>query len=80
MACLHISPLWQRLTDDLGPIGINLVTVHYDQETDLAQKLGGRRGELPHVVLVMDSKVIYYKENQFSIVKVIGNEIDPSKT
>nr|CAG4641606.1 EOG090X049L [Eurycercus lamellatus] len=71
MMCLHLLPLWQRLAEDLGPIGVTLATVHYDQETELAQKLGGRRGELPHVVLVIDSRVSYYKDEQFSIVKVI---------
>lgn len=73
MMCLHVLPLWQRLTEDLGPIGITLVTVHYDQELDLAQKLGGKRGSLPHIVFVIDSRITYYNEDQFSIVKVIGN-------
>nr|CAG4650074.1 EOG090X049L [Sida crystallina] len=71
MMCLHVLPLWQRLVEELEPIGINLVTVHYDHETDLAQKLGGRRGELPHLVLVMDSRITYFNEDQFSVIKVI---------
>nr|CAG4643131.1 EOG090X049L [Ilyocryptus agilis] len=71
MMCLHLMPLWQRLSEDLGPIGITLATVHYDQETELAQKLGGRRGELPLVLSIVESKIVYYKEEQFSIAKVI---------
>ena len=38
--CLHLLPMWQRLLEDLNPIGINLATVHYDQEMELANKLG----------------------------------------
>ena len=70
--CLHILPLWQRLVDDLVPIGITLSTVHYDKEMELAQKLGGRRDQLPHVAFIIDSKILHYKDDQFSIVKVIG--------
>jgi len=72
MMCLQLLPLWQRLAEELVPIGINLATVHYDQEMELAQKLGGRRGELPHVVLIVESKINYYKDEQFSVIKVIG--------
>jgi len=71
MMCLQLLPLWQRLAEELVPIGINLATVHYDQEMELAQKLGGRRGELPHVVLIVESKINYYKDEQFSVIKVI---------
>jgi DnaJ family protein C protein 16 len=39
--CVHVLPMWQRLVEDLNPIGINLATVHFDQETELAHKLGG---------------------------------------
>jgi hypothetical protein len=49
--------MWQRLVEDLNPIGINLATVHFDQETELAHKLGGKRGELPNIVLVMESRI-----------------------
>ena len=72
MMCLHVIPLWQRLVEELEPIGISLATVHYDQELELAQKLGGRRGELPHLVLVMDARVTYFNEDQFSVIKIIG--------
>lgn len=70
--CLHVLPIWQRLVEDLNPIGINLATVHFDQEVELANKLGGRRGELPHVVLVMDSRISHYIEDELSNSKVIG--------
>nr|CAG4650887.1 EOG090X049L [Simocephalus serrulatus]SVE94169.1 EOG090X049L [Simocephalus serrulatus] len=71
LMCLHLLPMWQRLVDDLSPIGINLATVHFDQEVELAHKLGGRRGELPHVVLVMESRISYFKDDEFSTAKVI---------
>lgn len=70
--CVHVLPMWQRLVEDLNPIGINLATVHFDQETELAHKLGGKRGELPHIVLVMESRISCYKDDEFSTVKVIG--------
>lgn len=72
MLCLHILPLWQRLVDDLIPIGINLATVNYEKEMELAQKIGGRRDQLPHVAFIIDSKILHYKEDQFSIVRVVG--------
>nr|CAH0101702.1 unnamed protein product [Daphnia galeata] len=71
LMCVHVLPMWQRLVEDLNPIGINLATVHFDQETELAHKLGGKRGELPHIVLVMESKISCYKDEEFSTVKVI---------
>lgn len=76
LMCLHLLPMWKRLVDDLNPIGINLATVHYEQEIELAHKLGGRRGELPHIVLVMESQVSYFKEEEFSTAKVIGTYIE----
>nr|SVE85425.1 EOG090X049L [Daphnia pulicaria] len=71
LMCVHVLPMWQRLVEDLNPIGINLATVHFDQETELAHKLGGKRGELPHIVLVMESRISCYKDDEFSTVKVI---------
>nr|SVE73486.1 EOG090X049L [Daphnia atkinsoni] len=71
LMCLHVLPMWQRLVEDLTPIGINLATVHFDQEVQLAKKLGGRKGELPHIALVMDSRISYYNDNELSTSKVI---------
>nr|SVE75054.1 EOG090X049L [Daphnia dolichocephala] len=71
LMCLHVLPMWQKLVEDLNPIGINLATVHFDQEVELAHKLGGRRGELPHIALVMESRILYYKHDEFSTSKVI---------
>lgn len=72
LMCLHVLPMWQQLVEDLTPIGINLATVHFDQEVELANKLGGRRGELPHIALVMDSRISYYNDDELSTSKVIG--------
>nr|SVE76936.1 EOG090X049L [Daphnia lumholtzi]SVE77533.1 EOG090X049L [Daphnia lumholtzi] len=71
LMCIHVLPIWQRLVEDLNPIGINLATVHFDQEVELASKLGGRRGELPHVALVMDSRISHFTEDELSNSKVI---------
>lgn len=70
--CLHVMPMWQHLVEDLHPIGINLVTVNYDREVNLAQKLGARRAELPHISLVMESRVSSYKGDEYNTVKIIG--------
>nr|CAG4648169.1 EOG090X0BKI [Moina brachiata] len=69
--CHQLIVLWQRLNEDLGPIGVGLSTINHDNEIELATRLGGRRGELPHLVLLMDGKVTHYKEEQFSVAKVI---------
>lgn len=71
--CHQLITIWQRLNEDLGPIGVGLATINYDSEIELANKLGGSRGELPHLVLVMDGKITQYKDEQFSVVKVIGS-------
>lgn len=71
--CHQLIVLWQRLNEDLGPIGVGLSTINHNNEIELATRLGGRRGELPHLVLLMDGKVTHYKEEQFSVAKVIGN-------
>lgn len=70
--CHQLIVIWQRLNEDLEPIGVNLATINHDNEIELATKLGGRRGELPHLILVMDSKIAHYKDEQFSVAKVIG--------
>lgn len=72
MPCVNVLPLWQRLVEEVEPVGVTMATVHYDQEPELAHKLGGRRGELPHIVLVLDSRVSYYNDDQLSVIKVIG--------
>nr|CAG4640775.1 EOG090X049L [Eulimnadia texana] len=71
LTCIHALPLWQRLVEEMEPIGIVLGTVRYDREIALAEKLGARKDQLPHVVLVADSKITYYKEDQFSVIKMI---------
>ncbi len=63
--CSCVAHMWQQLVEDLNPIGINLASVHFDQETELAHKLGGKRGELPaHIVLVMESRISCYKDDE----------------
>lgn len=72
LLCLRLLPVWQQLFEDLMPIGINLVTVHYDQEAELAYKLGAKRGELPNISLVMDSRISVFKSEELTNAKIIG--------
>lgn len=58
-----------RLVEELEPIGFGIATVHTEHEKDLARKVGAR--ELPHMILLLDGKVIHYKDPQFSAVKAI---------
>nr|CAG4649242.1 EOG090X049L [Scapholeberis mucronata]SVE93548.1 EOG090X049L [Scapholeberis mucronata] len=69
--CLRLLPIWQQLFEDLMPIGINLVTVHYDQEAELAYKLGAKRGELPHISFVIDSRISVFNSEDLTNAKII---------
>ena len=62
--CLRIEPIWSKLTDELEPVGFGVITVHSGLERDLARKIGSN--ELPHIALLMDGKVVHYKDPQFS--------------
>ncbi len=53
----------------MEPVGFGIATVHTEHEKDLARKVGAR--ELPHMILLLDGKVIHYKDPQFSAVKAI---------
>ena len=74
LLCINLLPVWQQLVEDLTPIGVNLVTVHFDQETELAYKLGAKRGELPHIVLVMDSRTSVFNNDELTNAKMIGRQ------
>ena len=67
--CLRIEPIWAKLTEELEPVGFGIVTVHAERHRDLARKIGSN--ELPHISLLLDTKVIHYKDPQFSALRVL---------
>ncbi len=58
-----------RLTQRLEPVGFGVATVHTEHEKELVRKIGAK--ELPHLVLLIDGRVIHYKDSQFSIAKIL---------
>jgi DnaJ family protein C protein 16 len=67
--CMRVEPIWARLVEELEPVGFNMATVHADHERELTRKVGTR--ELPHMVLIMDKKIVHYKDPQFSAIRAI---------
>ncbi|XP_040568648.1 dnaJ homolog subfamily C member 16 [Lepeophtheirus salmonis] len=67
--CSRIEPIWRRLIEELEPVGFGVAAVHTEHEKDLARKIGAK--ELPHLIMLMEGKVIHYRDPQFSAVKSI---------
>ena len=67
--CLRVEPIWAKLTEELEPGGFGIVTVHAGKERELARKIGSN--ELPHIGLLMDGKIVHYKDPQFSALRVL---------
>ena len=57
--CLRIESIWAKLTDDLEPVGFGFATVHTEHEKELTRKTGAK--QLPHVILLIEGRVIHYK-------------------
>ena len=67
--CMRVEPIWTRLVEELEPVGFGIATIHAQYERELTRKLGTR--ELPHMIVLMDNKVMHYKEPQFSAIKAL---------
>ena len=67
--CVRIEPIWAQLTKDLEPVGFGVATVHTEHEKELTRKIGAK--ELPHVVLLIEERVIHYKNSQISNSKIL---------
>lgn len=67
--CLRVEPIWTKLTEELEPVGFGVATVHTEHEKELARKIGAK--ELPHMILLIEGKVIHYKDPQFSAIKTL---------
>jgi DnaJ family protein C protein 16 len=67
--CIKVEPIWARLMEELDPVGFGLAAVHTEHEKELARKIGAK--ELPHMIMLLDGKVIHYKDPQFSATKTL---------
>ncbi len=67
--CMRVEPIWTRLVEELEPVGFGIATIHAEHERELTRKVGTR--ELPHMVLLMDKKIVHYKDPQFSAIKAL---------
>ena len=67
--CLRIEPIWDKLTTELEPVGFGVATVHTEHEKELTRKIGAK--ELPHIILLIDGRVIHYKGSQISTPKIL---------
>ena len=50
-------------------MGFGVATVHTEHEKELTRKIGAK--ELPHVVLLIEERVIHYKNSQISSPKIL---------
>lgn len=75
-SCLQVEPTWRRLIEELEPLGFGLATAHAKKEPTLARRLGVH--SLPCLVVTIDGRTSIYKENLFSIQKVVGKITETS--
>ncbi|XP_014209177.1 dnaJ homolog subfamily C member 16 [Copidosoma floridanum] len=68
-SCLQIEPTWQRLIEELEPLGVNLVTVDAGRESALARKLSVH--SLPCLAVTINGKTSMFKESVFSVQKIV---------
>ncbi|XP_064461330.1 dnaJ homolog subfamily C member 16-like [Ornithodoros turicata] len=67
--CLHVEPVWQRIVQELEPLGVGFATIHAQHEPSLVQKIGV--SSLPYLVAVVDGRVIHYRHEQLSLVNIV---------
>lgn len=67
--CLQAAPYMRKLVEYLGPLGVNLVTVHSAREPNLARRLNVH--SLPCLVLLLDGNAFVYKETGTSLQKIV---------
>ena len=67
--CLRIEPIWSKLSAELDPVGFGIATVHTEHEKELTRKIGAK--ELPHIILLIEGRIIHYKGSQISSAKIL---------
>ena len=69
LPCFHAEPVWQKIMNDLEPLGVQFNIIHSQHESSLARRIGVT--SLPYVIGVADGIVKHYKDNQLNLVKGI---------
>lgn len=69
LANFQIEPLWRRMVEELEPIGLEMATVHSENEAILTKKCGV--ASLPSLVLLIDGKHYLYREHGYTITRVV---------
>lgn len=67
-SCLKIEPIWRRVIEELEPIGVEIATVHSENEQSLAKRCG--IASVPSLVLLIDGRTYVYKES-YSVQKIV---------
>lgn len=68
-SCIKASGAFKKIMDSLEPLGIIFATVNIGHEEKLFRRTGVH--SLPAIVLVIDGRNYVYKENSFSVQKVV---------
>lgn len=68
-ACMRAAPAFKKLIDSLEGLGVIFATVNAGHENQLTRKAGVH--SLPTIVMVLDEHSYVYKENVFSVQKVV---------
>ncbi|KAM7310143.1 dnaJ homolog subfamily C member 16 [Ixodes scapularis] len=67
--CLHVEPIWQRIVQEMEPLGVGFATIHAQHEAPLAQRIGV--GGLPYLVALVEGRPIHYRQDQLSLVNAV---------
>lgn len=78
--CLQAEPIWDKLVQQLEPLGMSFATIHAQHESALAHKIGV--SSVPYLIGVIDGRAFHYKDSQLSFIKVVDfcRRLFPSRT
>ena len=68
-ACFQMESLWQKVVNDLEPLGVGFATIHSQHESQLARKLGVQT--LPYIMSLVEGQTRPYRDTQISLLKII---------
>jgi len=64
-----MESLWQKIVNDLEPLGVGFATIHSQHESQLARKLGVQT--LPYILSLVEGQTRPYKESSISLSKIV---------
>lgn len=68
-ACMRAAPAFKKMIDALEGIGVTFATVNAGHENQLTRKVG--ISSLPSIAMILDEHNYVYKENVFSVQKIV---------